>query len=451
MRLLNVLFIFSLIFLSGCSSLVNQLEGLKQEQEEKQTKNDTTNKEENKGTEKKEERPENYLMPEKKNLKWFLREPAGTYAGKKFDKQKVIAELSKTSLDAKEEDNYKNIIQLVGQDYTVYADFIDQFDATAPVHTKVPTISRTSGKIVPGKMNVEILLDASGSMNEKIDGKTKMELAKQSIQQFLSQMPDNIHASLRIYGNKGSNRDADKQVSCESTEVIYPLSKYNESNFKTALSSVNPVGWTPLAKAIEQAKVDLASQTDAENIVYVVSDGIETCGGDPVKAASSLHYSDIGAIVNIIGFDIDDAGQTALKKVAKAGEGSYSTVESKEQLEDYFQSEKDKLNHAWDFWYEYNYDKVDNWYDTEYEKVDNAYDEMWQMADDEYDLMYEVCDETPGCGREVKSWLYDRSKLIKSYAYDHTSAFKSELYDATSAAKSKYYDMKKEAKKKINN
>jgi len=40
---------------------------------------------------------------------------------------------------------------------------------------------------------------------------------------------------------------------------------------------------------------------NAKNVVYVVSDGIETCGGDPVKAAEELHTSNIKAVVNISG------------------------------------------------------------------------------------------------------------------------------------------------------
>ena len=67
------------------------------------------------------------------------------------------------------------------------------------------------------------------------------------------------------------------------------------------------------------------AEENVENIIYVVSDGIETCGGDPVKAAQAAAISGYRAIVNIIGFDVDNAGQRALKKVAKAGGGKYTT------------------------------------------------------------------------------------------------------------------------------
>src|SRR5699024_2463307 len=41
------------------------------------------------------------------------------------------------------------------------------------------------------------------------------------------------------------------------------------------------------------------------NLVYVVSDGIETCDGNPVEVAESLSDSEIHPIVNVIGFGVD--------------------------------------------------------------------------------------------------------------------------------------------------
>lgn len=57
-----------------------------------------------------------------------------------------------------------------------------------------------------------------------------------------------------------------------------------------------------------------------------ISDGIETCDGDPIKAVSKLRNHQIDATVNIIGFDVDDEGQQQLKEIAEAGGGEYDTV-----------------------------------------------------------------------------------------------------------------------------
>jgi len=96
-------------------------------------------------------------------------------------------------------------------------------------------------------------------------------------------------------------------------------------------------GWTPLSGAIEKAHDLLKAYPENENlnIVYIVSDGVETCDGDPVTAAKLLQADNIQAKVNIIGFDVDDKGQVELKKVADAGNGEYVTVQNKDELETY--------------------------------------------------------------------------------------------------------------------
>ncbi|MCQ6276050.1 VWA domain-containing protein [Bacillus sp. V3B] len=62
---------------------------------------------------------------------------------------------------------------------------------------------------------------------------------------------------------------------------------------------------------------------NSENILFIVSDGIETCGGNPVEEAKKLANSDLNVKVNIIGFNVDDAGQKQLKETAAAGNGTY--------------------------------------------------------------------------------------------------------------------------------
>jgi len=115
---------------------------------------------------------------------------------------------------------------------------------------------------------------------------------------------------------------------------------------------LKPAGWTPLAASIRSARDDLAKQQGegVQNIIYVVSDGVETCGGNPVQEAKNLHHSNIKAVVNIIGFDVDDAGQKALKAVADVGGGSYQTVNNQEDLKSYFEREKLRLREEWINW-----------------------------------------------------------------------------------------------------
>ncbi|MCM3719041.1 VWA domain-containing protein [Fictibacillus phosphorivorans] len=186
------------------------------------------------------------------------------------------------------------------------------------------------------KPNVVILVDASGSMKAEVDGGVKMDLAKETIKKFTSDLPDDTNVSLFAYGHQGSGDDSDKARSCEGIEEVYPLTSYEEAAFDESLESFDASGWTPLAGAINKAN-DLLSQfpeSEYENIVYIVSDGMETCGGDPVAAAKKLTDKNIEAKLNIIGFDVDDKGQQQLMKVANAGKGKYASVRDQASLEE---------------------------------------------------------------------------------------------------------------------
>ncbi|WP_312094186.1 VWA domain-containing protein [Niallia sp.] len=185
------------------------------------------------------------------------------------------------------------------------------------------------------KMNVLVLMDASGSMNGQIEGKTKMELAKVAIGKFMEQIPSDANVSLIAYGHVGSSANVDKAKSCSSVESVYSLSVYQAENFTNSLNSFQASGWTPLAGAIKKAEEILKDypKDDYSNLVYMVSDGVETCDGDPVAAAKQLQSQNIKAKVNIIGFDVDDDGQQQLKQVADSGGGEYITVEDPADLE----------------------------------------------------------------------------------------------------------------------
>ena len=185
------------------------------------------------------------------------------------------------------------------------------------------------------KMNVVVLMDASGSMKGEIAGKTKMELAKAAITRFVEQIPVDVNVALIAYGHVGSSAESDKKASCSSVESVYPLSAYQAENFTTSLNSFQASGWTPLAGAINKAGEILQAYPAEEysNLVYIVSDGIETCDGDSVAAAKLLQSQNIKAKVNIIGFNVDNEGQQQLKQVADAGGGEFVTVDDPAELE----------------------------------------------------------------------------------------------------------------------
>ena len=200
-------------------------------------------------------------------------------------------------------------------------------------------------------INVQFILDSSGSMASKMGSKSRMELAKDSIQKFASSLPEDANVALRVYGHGGSNSEQDKAKSCASNELVYSLQSYDATTLANALNAFKPTGWTPLADAMRAALEDFKSvdQQNSRNIIFIVSDGIETCNGNPVEAAKLLKDSGLSPIVNIIGFDLDHKGQSQLMEVAKEADGSYVNVKNQQQLSNEIKKTLDEII-KWNYW-----------------------------------------------------------------------------------------------------
>ncbi|MGB3796549.1 MAG: VWA domain-containing protein [Alteraurantiacibacter sp.] len=185
---------------------------------------------------------------------------------------------------------------------------------------------------------VIMAIDASGSMAGRFGGQTKMSAAKSSAQNFLARLPDSVDVGLLAFGHRGSNDEAGKMASCAAVETIFPLGQANGSELRASLDRFRATGWTPLASAIRTAGASFSSAEDpGTQVVYVVSDGEETCGGDPVAAARSLHEGGIRAIVNVIGFDLAERDREQLRAVASAGGGTFVEVGNSDEMQRLFE------------------------------------------------------------------------------------------------------------------
>ncbi|MEK6455398.1 vWA domain-containing protein [Caldifermentibacillus hisashii] len=252
---------------------------------------------------------------------------------------------------------YSELLKRMQQDYEGPENLINRLKFEA-LGSPENTDSRYQFK---DNLNVVFIIDASGSMAQKINGKEKMASAKDSILNFVNKLPKDAKVGIRVYGHKGTGSDADKALSCSSSELVYPISNYNEGEFQAALNKFSPSGWTPIGLALREAKNDLASFDGANNtnIVYLVSDGIDTCEDQPIEAAKELYSSNISPIINVIGFDVDSKGQNQLREIAAATEGIYGTVTNEGEL----QKELDNLSNLaeqWKEWLEQGKQKIES-------------------------------------------------------------------------------------------
>lgn len=299
----------------------------------------------------------------------LLRE-AGPFAGEKFDIDAEAVAAAVMAQDPSSDEEWAEAIsaQIQG-DYAQTTCEMMQFSADLGEAESEPTAGEEPEGQSVGTNHFAVVLDASGSMDESAGSGSRMSEAKGAVEAFVSELPARATVSLRVYGQGGDNTDAGKAESCTSSEVVFSGDPSDEA-FGVALGGVEPVGWTPLAKGIADAQGDIPDGT-TDAVMYVVSDGLETCGGDPVVAAQGVADSGVEPVINVIGFQVDDADQAALQAVADAGGGEYSTVESGAELEAYWAAEKDRWREAWVGWRDAEVERLQ---DTREAKVDEVND-----------------------------------------------------------------------------
>ena len=194
----------------------------------------------------------------------------------------------------------------------------------------------------PKLRRVVLAVDSSGSMAARAGGETKIDAARKAALAYLSTVPDDVDVGLVVFGHKGTNKQDGKAVSCaaDAAETVYPLGKGRKDALAASVAAIKATGWTPLAAGIDKAAAQFSPSDNAgEQVVYVISDGVETCGGNPVEAARNLHLSAIKGIVNIVGFDIDPKERAALARVAETGGGRYIEARSASDLSRIVQNE----------------------------------------------------------------------------------------------------------------
>ncbi len=129
------------------------------------------------------------------------------------------------------------------------------------------------------KDNIVVILDASGSMQDKFSGdrtKSKMEAAKAALQEVLAKVPDDIQIGLLVFS--GTNTQ---------NEWVYPLGPKDTQKLIAAIHLPQPSGNTPLGKYIRIGANRLLEQREKQYNygtyrLLVVTDG-EASDADKVK------------------------------------------------------------------------------------------------------------------------------------------------------------------------
>jgi von Willebrand factor type A domain len=166
---------------------------------------------------------------------------------------------------------------------------------------------------------IELILDASGSMNARLpNGETRIAVARRAVKGVASLVPAQAQLALRMYGAQSPSR----QKNCRDTHQAVPFGAASAAGgpITAAVDGAKAQGYTPIAISLEQAANDFPPDAK-ERVIVLVSDGKETCKGDPVVAAKALAAK--GITVHTVGFVVDTAARGQLQAIARATGGSY--------------------------------------------------------------------------------------------------------------------------------
>ncbi|MFN3994629.1 MAG: vWA domain-containing protein [Tabrizicola flagellatus] len=141
-----------------------------------------------------------------------------------------------------------------------------------------------------------IVLDASGSMWGQIDGRPKLEIAREALGAVLSEMPPEAELGLMAYGHR-------EKGSCEDIELIVPPGPGTAQAIADAANAMKFLGKTPLTESVRRAAAELRS-TEAKATVILITDGIETCEADPCALGAELEASGVDFTAHVVGFGL---------------------------------------------------------------------------------------------------------------------------------------------------
>jgi Ca-activated chloride channel family protein len=147
------------------------------------------------------------------------------------------------------------------------------------------------------------VFDASQSMYGRWQSDMKMLIAQRLLSNLLDSLRqvENLELALRVYGHQKPYPPQD----CDDTKLEVPFAANNIAKIKHRLKTLNPKGTTPIAFALEQARFDFTKCDNCRNIIVLITDGIEECGGDPCEVSYMLQKEGISLKPFVIGIGND--------------------------------------------------------------------------------------------------------------------------------------------------
>lgn len=143
----------------------------------------------------------------------------------------------------------------------------------------------------PPLTRILFIFDCSQSMFARWQSDTKINIAQKLLSNMLDSLKNvkNLELAFRVYGHQKNFPPQD----CDDSKLEVPFSKNNYKKIEHKLKSLVPRGTTPIAFSLEKSADDFPQCKDCRNIIILITDGLEECGGDPCAVSQMLQKKGI--------------------------------------------------------------------------------------------------------------------------------------------------------------
>lgn len=173
---------------------------------------------------------------------------------------------------------------------------------------------------------VEIILDASGSMLQMLGNRRRMDIARSTLVDLVEKtLPAGTPFAFRAFGTRMAN--------CESDllQKLQPLDRARTGAMVRKLNATN-MAKTPLGASLKMVAEDLKG-VKGQKVVVLLTDGEETCGGDPAASIQYLKQQGLDVRVNIVGFAVDQVElKASFERWAELGGGRFFDAKNQQEL-----------------------------------------------------------------------------------------------------------------------
>ncbi len=170
-----------------------------------------------------------------------------------------------------------------------------------------------------------IVFDASGSMGTTDYALKLPRIArvKKSMATVLPEVAPLRRLGLIVYG-EGAYND------CDSIDLRMKPTPEAAAPMLDVIRGINPRGRTPLTRSVELA-ADALDYRNKPATVVLLTDGEETCGGDPCRSAKALKAAAKDLTIHVIGYR-EQGGYFAARCMSDQTGGKYEAVKTEEEL-----------------------------------------------------------------------------------------------------------------------